>query len=52
MFHGSEFAKKSLTILLLILIFILFTLRQKDTAAELCLEPFQTYTMHFFGESS
>ena len=47
MFYVSAFAEKSLSRLVLVRLtfnFFLMTMREIDTAADLDLEPFQTYT--------
>ena len=55
MFHVSVFPEKSLNRLALIcfiLIFFLITMHEKDTTAEVLLEPFQTYMIEIFCENS
>ena len=56
MIHGSVFAEKSLNRLVLILLvftgfFFLITMLEIDTAAELYLEPFQTYMIERFSKN-
>ena len=51
MFHVSVFPDKSLNRLVLICFiftFFLITMHEIDTAAEVHLEPFQTYMIEFF----
>ena len=53
MIHVSVFAEKSLNRLVLILLvftvlFFLITMLEIDTAAEVYLEPFQTYMIELF----
>ena len=55
MFHVSVFPEKSLNRLVLIcfiFIFFLITMHEKDTTAEVLLEPFQTYMIEIFCENS
>ena len=51
MFHVSVFAEKSLNRLILVWLnfSFLITLHEIDTAAEVYLEPFQTYMTEFFA---
>ena len=54
MFHVSVFREKSLNRLVLVCLSspFLITVHEIDTAAEVYLEPFQTYMIEIFCENS